>query len=903
MMSNTTTATTTACISSAEERDAAVHIQVIEIGRGHAGGLGGAVNSLGVAVCRQLRNDVLQALEEDAVHGIVLVGHGGKHFSAGADIREFSSHHPTTTEDVPTASPSKYDHEAYTNPSPSIVDVCHVLCHSDKPVVAAIRGACLGGGLEVALSCDYRVVCSRSSSMGLPETQIGLLPGAGGTQRLPRLVGVPLALQLITSGKAMGPAEAAHMKLVDDVVVAVDKNKDKDNNNEEPRLVTKAVQWAKWACALGPDVIRQTRKLHLRPVPGRRDQNVELCKEFAATKLPKARKGGMAVQAAVKAVQAAVTCVGDGDGVDGEHAFEKGRLVEEELFLELLLQSQQGRALRHAFFAQRAVQAPWGKGKGQSITSTTTSTTTLPLPSCLTLKEITTIGIVGAGTMGQGIAISFLRAGFAVVLVDVNPTGLERGVKAVHSIMAKKKKSKSSSSSGSSSANPNKLLLSSGTSLQSLKDCHVVIEAVFEKLSLKKQIFKDLNTIVKHPHALLLTNTSTLDVQSIMEGISQAQSSNNSMMNRLPYCAGMHFFSPAHVMKLVEVIYVPSSGAGPQQTSPETIQLMQALVKRIGKVGVVMANGPTLPVSTATATAIPSSDADKADHETRLTFKLPPRVDGFVGNRMVFPYSTEPVLMLMEQPNDNDNNNSSKSSIIQSPKDIDAALQAFGMPIGPLMMGDLAGNDIGHYIRQAKGLVDQAAQGQLTRYPSLADDLVVNLKRMGQKMGKGWYTYDPRIANGRAPLPSSQVQHMIDEYRLQKQQAGDGAVTKPIRTPDQIVQQCLYPLVNEGFKILQEGIVQHPSEIDITYIYGYGFPAWRGGPMFWADQEVGLANLLKVLQELHRQYPSMDYFKPATLLQECVARNVTVHDYFNNAKHRKQPKTTATQGRNQTSKL
>ncbi|KAL7529192.1 hypothetical protein ACHAXR_002839 [Thalassiosira sp. AJA248-18] len=363
--------------------------------------------------------------------------------------------------------------------------------------------------------------------------------------------------------------------------------------------------------------------------------------------------------------------------------------------------------------------------------------------------------------------------------------------------------------------------LQSSTDLASLEDCDIVVEAVFENLKVKRDIFSKLNTIAKKKEALLLSNTSTLDVDAIASSLSP---------ERRAYCAGMHFFSPAHVSEVVEVV----RGS---ETSTKTLDIIRAVTKRIRKVPVVVGN-----------------------------------CDGFVGNRMLHPYTSESTLLLVDY-------GGGKAGLDIS--DVDAAVgpKYFGMAVGPFVMSDIAGNDIGYNIRREKGLIRDPKTGEVgpnrkqIRYTELADEMV-EMNRVGQKAQKGWYNYDPKVGKGRKPLPSSEMQELIDKYSVTSPQQS----TK--LSEDEIVHRVLFPLVNEGFKILEEGIASDPSDIDIIYLYGYGWPAWRGGPMFWADNDVGLPKILSELNKMHQMHPGSEYFRPSKLLQKCVGMGMGVQEYY-----------------------
>lgn len=436
------------------------------------------------------------------------------------------------------------------------------------------------------------------------------------------------------------------------------------------------------------------------------------------------------------------------------------------------------------------------------------------------------MGVVGAGTMGSGIAVSFLRAGYdPVILVDNNAAGLERGVKSIQKILkgdvVKGKLDEKNAKSMSDALRPS-------SDMSSLKDCLLVVEAVFENLKVKRSIFKTLNDVVTNPHALLLSNTSTLDVDAIASALPAS---------RRPNCAGMHFFSPAHVMELVEIVKSSS-------TSPSVLSTIRTVTKNIGKIGVTVGN-----------------------------------CHGFVGNRMLAPYTAEMVFVLEEG-----------GSTVEG---IDGALTEFGMAIGPFVMADLAGNDIGYLIRKEQGITNDPNTGEPgpnrkagMRYTDLGDELVTKLGRVGQKALKGWYDYDPNVGKGRRPIPSEEVSKFVaSRSRV------DSPAPSHNMTNGEIVERLLSPLVNEAFKILEEGIAPKPSDVDVIYLHGYGWPAWRGGPVFWADREVGLPKVLSRLEELHRQYPGSDYFRPSELLRKCVSMGITVEEYYKRGMHRRSAST------------
>jgi 3-hydroxyacyl-CoA dehydrogenase len=544
------------------------------------------VNALGAPVRQYLYQKLQNAFKDPNIKSIILIGrHDAKGvFSAGADIKEFSgsSGGNVTTSDSGV---------------PTLNDLAHLMESSPKPIVAALTGACLGGGMELALAAQYRVADS-TLKYGLPEVKIGLIPGAGGTQRLPRLCGVRHALDVIIRGRINCSAkEGLKCNFLDGLA------------SDGEYVLECALRWAGWASVL-PASTLDARRLCYKSVPADVEgmSNDDMC-DFALQSIPTAEKGGESAQACLKAIRASFELPSFKDGVE----------AEKNLFNDLLYHSLQGRAYRHIFFAER---------------SASSSTSSKKVSNALKQGR-GIIGVIGAGTMGRGIAISFLRAGYGpVTLVDVNEKGLEAGVKYIISTLegeAKKGRIHPSKLDSTKSS------LKSSTDLSELADCDCIVEAVFENLNIKREIFSKLNTICKKPTALLLSNTSTLDVDAIASSLSPS---------RRAYCAGMHFFSPAHIMKLVEVIRG-------KDTSPETLNIICGVSKRIRKVPVVVGN-----------------------------------CDGFVGNRMLHPYSSESTLLLAEF------GGGEKGLTVA---DVDGAIgnKYFGMAAGPFLIFDIAGNDIG----------------------------------------------------------------------------------------------------------------------------------------------------------------------------------------------------------------
>eukprot|EP00956_Cyclotella_meneghiniana_P005733 scaffold7433_cov77-Cyclotella_meneghiniana.AAC.6 len=737
------------------------------------------VNALSAPVRQYIFTSLTAALNNPNIKSIILIGrHDCKGvFSAGADIKEFSGSSSDGGSSVTSS----------TDGVPTLNDIAHFMESSPKPIVAALTGACLGGGMELALAAQYRVA-DGTLKYGLPEVKIGLIPGAGGTQRLPRLCGVRHALDVIVRGRINCSAkDGLQFKFLDGVA------------SDDESVLECALRWAGWASAL-PAVTLDSRRLCCRSVPSDTEgmANDDMC-EFALQSVPPVEKGGESAHACLKAIKASFEL----------ESFTDGMEAEKNLFNDLLYHSLQGRAYRHIFFAER------------SASSSSTKKKSLPSNQLKQGKGI--IGVIGAGTMGRGIAISFLRAGYGpVTLVDVNEKGLKAGVQYIISTLEGEAKK---GRIHQSKLDTIKSSLKSSTNISDLADCDIIVEAVFENLSIKRDIFSKLNTISKKPTALLLSNTSTLDVDAIASSLSPP---------RRPYCA--------------EVV----KG---KDTTPETLDIICSVSKRIKKVPVVVGN-----------------------------------CDGFVGNRMLHPYSSEATLLLAEF-------GGGKNGL--GVADVDGAIggRYFGMAAGPFMIFDIAGNDIGYMhthnrmlapntlsynIRREKGLIRDPKTGKVgpnrspgMRYTELADEMVVKFGRVGQKALKGWYNYDKKIGKGRKPLPSSEIQELIDKYSTSSPNRGRKL------EKDEIVKRVLFPLINEGFKILEEGIASDPADIDIIYLYGYGFPAWKGGPMFWADNYAGLPNILTKLQDLHKIYPGSEYFRPSDLLKKCVDMGLGVQEYYN----------------------
>ena len=671
------------------------------------------VNGLGHATRLGITQGLEKAQADAAVKAIVITG-AGKAFSGGADIKEFGS---------PKALAE-----------PNLLSVILALEASRKPIVAAIHSVCMGGGLELALGCHYRIA-SPGTQVALPEVKIGLIPGAGGTQRLPRVIGVENAMNMIVSGEAVKSellAMAPGQKLFDRIA--------------KGDLMTEAL-------ALAAEVADK------RPLPLVRDMKVSHPNPDAYVQFVKNMVGGMS-----KNFPAPLKCV---EAVAGslKHKFDDGMQLERELFTALMF-TPESKALRHAFVAERA-------------------TNKIPdVPADTPVRDIKRLAVIGAGTMGGGIAMNFLNAGIPVVMLETKQEALDKGVAIIkknYDAQVKKGKLKQDK------LDARMALLSTTLNYADLKDADMVIEAVFEDIGVKETVFKTLDEVMQ-PGAILASNTSTLDVNKIA-----------SFTKRPQDVIGMHFFSPANVMKLLEVVRG-------KETGKDVLATVMALGKKIKKTCVVSGV-----------------------------------CDGFIGNRMIEQYSRQAGFLLEEGC---------------TPAQVDKAMEKFGMAMGPFRMGDLAGNDIGWYIRKRRN-----AERPGMRYSKSAD-LLCEMGRFGQKTGAGWYDYVP---GKRDAIPSQLVTDMIEKHRA------DLGITPRKIGDDEIVHRLVYALVNEGAKIVDEGIAMRASDIDMVYLTGYGFPLHRGGPMNYADQ-VGLFNVVGAMKRFAAN-PADDagFWTPAPLLAKLAA--------------------------------
>jgi 3-hydroxyacyl-CoA dehydrogenase len=670
------------------------------------------INALSHHIRAGLLRTIREAADDDSVSVIVLAC-AGRTFFAGADISEFGAPlEPPLLDQINTA-----------------------LEDAGKPSVAAIHGTALGGGLELALSCHYRV-CIRSARLGLPEVTLGIIPGAGGTQRLPRLVGVEKAIQLITTGLQVGAAEAQSLGLADAVV--------------EGDLLAEAIEFAEAAASREPPPPVRLRDEKLASARG----NSGL---FAAAReaAAKAAPGQVAPAAVVDAIEAAVT-----------RPFDEGLARERELVLELL-GSPQARALQYFFFAERAAAKVPGLA-----------------PDTPTV-EIGSAAVIGAGTMGSGIATALANAGIGVVLVEQGQEQLDRGVAAIRSNWERQvKRGRMTEEEAERRAG----LIRPTLDFADVSDVDLVIEAVFEQMALKKETFAKLDGVVR-PGAVLGTNTSTLDVNEIA-----------SVTGRPQDVIGLHFFSPAHVMKLLEVVRG-------DVTSDAVIATAMALGRRLRKVPVLVGV-----------------------------------CDGFVGNRMLLVREREATRLLLEGA---------------SPRQVDRVLKEFGFPMGSYEMADMAGAiDILYRRRQETG----------EREP--ISDRLFERGRYGVKSGAGYYRYEP---GSREALDDPVVDEVILEAA-----ATEGVERREI-ADEEVLERLLYPMINEGMKILDEGVASRASDVDVIWVYGYGWPAYRGGPLHYAD-EVGLGVIRNRLRELAADHGPA--FEPAPLLERLADEGARVTEPF-----------------------
>ena len=664
------------------------------------------VNALSAKVREGLHVGVKQATEDDNVKAVVLICEG-RTFIAGADITEFGQ--------APKG--------------PSLFEVLDMIENSSKPIISAIHGTALGGGLEVALTCHYRIAIP-SAKCGLPEVKLGLLPGAGGTQRLPRVVGAQKALQMVTSGEHVPAKECLEMGLIDEMA-------------NEDSLLEDAIKFASTIVKENRPLVKvKENEENIKADKG----NHALFADFRKS-IARRTRGFLAPEYNIQCIEAAVN-----------KPFEEGIKVERELFTKLVTGSQSA-AQRYVFFAERLVNK-------------------IPdIPSETELIEVNSVGVIGAGTMGGGISMNFANVGIPVTIIEQNQERLDRGLAII------KKNYENTANKGRISmedVETRMALITGELSLDALNSQDLIIEAVFENMALKKEIFRKLDDISK-AGTILASNTSALNVNEIAAETKRPED-----------VIGLHFFSPANVMKLLEIVRG-------EKTSKSIVASSMAIAKKIGKIAAVVGVCP-----------------------------------GFVGNRILGQRQREANKLILEGA---------------LPWDIDDALFNFGFPMGPFAMSDLAGLDIGWNKETSKG--------------ETLRDILCESGRLGQKSGKGFYLYD----ENRNKSPDPEVEAIIRKF----------AEAKQIRLRDiskeEILERCLYPMINEGFKILEEGMAIRASDIDIVWINGYGWPAYEGGPMFYGSL-VGFDKILDWLKKMEQELGSE--FKPSSYLEKVVNENINI---------------------------
>jgi 3-hydroxyacyl-CoA dehydrogenase len=677
------------------------------------------VNSLGLELRQAIVEGIERANADSGVEAIILIGSGAG-FSGGADIREFGT---------PKAIAQ-----------PNLMTVIDAVENSAKPVIAAINGVCMGGGLELALGCHYRVAAA-GAKIALPEVKLGLLPGAGGTQRLPRLVGAETALNMIVSGATVPSEKFRGTPLFDAFV--------------EGDVLQAATAFA--------------RRVIAEKLPTKRVRDAKVAMPNHEAYFQFARN---TVKAVAGHYPAPLSCV-EAVAAAFDRPFDAGIKRERELFIALM-QSPESAALRHIFQAERAASH------------------ILDVPSETPVRPIRKVAVIGAGTMGGGISMSLINAGIPVVLLEMNQGALDKGLATMRRNYggALKKGTLTEAALGQRMS-----LVTPTLDYAALKDADLVIEAVFESMEVKKQVFEKLDAAAR-PGAILASNTSALNLDEIAGFTKRPQD-----------VIGLHFFSPANVMRLLEIV----RGA---KTAKDVLATAMQLAKKIGKVAVISGV-----------------------------------CEGFIGNRMVARYIGAAHDMIMAGA---------------LPAQVDKALEDFGMAMGPFRMSDLAGLDIGW-----EGRKRRAAQFPDQDFSSVADDLC-EAGRFGQKTGAGFYRYE---AGARNAIPDPAVTAIIEKYRKQK-----GITARKVGN-EEIVERCIYALINEGARILADGIAQRSSDIDVVYLNGYGFPAWRGGPMFYADQ-VGLSEVTRALRHIAAQ-PRADkkFWTPAPLLSQLAEEGKLLSDH------------------------
>jgi 3-hydroxyacyl-CoA dehydrogenase len=675
------------------------------------------VNALSVnkGVLQGLLDAIKSGDHDPQVNAFLLIG-GGKNFSGGADISEFGK---------PKA--------------PGMATLSDLLDYMDtvtKPIVAALSGPTMGGGFELSLTCHYRLA-SQETIVGLPEVKLGILPGAGGTQRLPRIIGAEQALELITTGAFISAEKAKSLGIVNEII--------------DGELLEGSIKWIKRALRSELPVVRVSE----RSVKTNEDPEAFITKARAVAE--KKWRGYPAPLRIVECIDAAIN-----------KPFKKGMKIEREN-IEALIPTDESKSLRHLFFAERQANKVDGISKEVPI------------------ARIQSVSVIGAGTMGTGIAMNFLNVGIPVTIIDTNNETLQKGIDTI------KKNYLSTVEKGRLSAEDRDrrvALLQGSTALSSVSESDLVVEAVFEEMAVKKAIFLELDSVAK-PSAILATNTSTLDVNEIA-----------SVTQRPEQVIGLHFFSPANVMQLLEVVRA-------DKTSQEVVATSMSLAKKIKKI----------PVCVGVC-------------------------DGFVGNRMIHTYLREAEYLIEEGA---------------LPQQVDHAIESFGFAMGPFRMCDLAGLDIGWAIRKrrkSEGLVSK-------RYVSIPDHLCER-GWFGQKTGGGYYTYE---SGSRVPIVNPEVNAIVENASSEK------GITRRSIEANEIVDRLMYALINEGASILAEGVAQRASDIDVIYAAGYGFPRYRGGPMFYA-QTIGLANVVEGIKHYSNQAHG-EHWQLSPFLSDLAQKNQT----------------------------
>ena len=664
------------------------------------------VNALSAPVREGLHKGITEARNDGETEAIVIICEG-RTFIAGADISEFGKEPK----------------------GPSLFEVQEFIEDSNKPVIAAIHGTALGGGLEVALTCHYRIAVP-SAKCGLPEVNLGLLPGAGGTQRLPRVVGVEKALQMVTSGQHVPAKQCLEMGLVDEIAA-------------EDGLREGSINFAKKIVSENRPLVKIS-EMNDKVEAARGNENIFT--DFR-TSIARRARGFLAPEYNIQCIEAAVN-----------NSFDEGIKIERKLFMELVTGTQSA-AQRYAFFAQRQV------AKIPDIEPDTE------------IKPFSSIGVIGAGTMGGGISMNFANVGIPVTIIEQSQENLDKGLGII------RKNYENTANKGRitfEDVEKRTDLIKGSTDINDLSNCDLIIEAVFENMDLKKDIFKTLDNIAKKG-AILATNTSALDVNEIAAQTSRPED-----------VIGLHFFSPANVMRLLEIVRG-------EKTSKSVVATSMKMAKSIGKVAAVVGVCP-----------------------------------GFVGNRILAQRQREANKLILEGA---------------MPWEVDDALFDFGFPMGPFAMSDLAGLDI--------GWDEDLSTGDTLR------DKLCEAGRLGQKTGKGFYIYDEK----RNKSPDTEVEKLIIEFS-EKHQIKRREISK-----EEILERCLYPMINEGFKILEEGMAIRASDIDIVWINGYGWPMYEGGPMFYG-QLIGYDKILKWHQEMEEKFGSD--FSPSPYLEKVVNEKINL---------------------------